>query len=74
MYVCMYVCVFAIGAKTVGPIGLKFGTEVRFHPGSVLGYVRVGYPHPPGRGRPRSGPRVLLEVLQPQPCISGKTL
>ena len=28
---------FAIGARTVGPRELKFGTEVGFHPGSVFG-------------------------------------
>ena len=37
MYVCMYVCMFAIGARTVGPRELKFSTEVGFHPGSVFG-------------------------------------
>ena len=54
MCVCVFVCMFAIGGHTVGPIGPKFCTEVRSHPGSVIGYVRTRRPHPPGRGWPRS--------------------
>ena len=34
---CVCVCMFTIGARTVGPRELKFGTEVDFHPGSVFG-------------------------------------
>ena len=37
MYVCLFICMFAIGARTVGARGLKFGTELGFHPESVLG-------------------------------------
>ena len=33
-----YVCVFAIGALTVGAAGLKFGTELGFHPEMVLSF------------------------------------
>ena len=47
----MYACMFAIGAGTVGAMGLKFGMELEFHPKSVG-------PHPLGGG----GQRVLLEV------------
>src|SRR5574343_45520 len=57
MCVGLFVCVFAIGGRTVGPIGLKFCTEVAFHPGSVIGYVPTGRPPPPGRGWPRSASR-----------------
>ena len=53
----MCVCMFAIGARTVRATGLKFGTELEFHPESVFGYGLAG-PHLLGRG----GQRVLLEV------------
>ena len=33
----MYVCMFAIGARTVEAAGLKFGTEMGTHPESVFG-------------------------------------
>ena len=33
----MCVCMFAIGARTVGATELKFGTELGFHPESVFG-------------------------------------
>ena len=51
---CVCVCMFAIGGRAVGLIGPKFCTEVALRPGSVLGWVRVGRPPPPGRGWPRS--------------------
>ena len=35
--VCMYVCMFAIGARTFGARGLKFGPELGFHPESFFG-------------------------------------
>ena len=54
MCVCLFVCMFAIGARTVDPTGPKFGMEMRSDPGSVIGYVRTGRPHPPERGWPRS--------------------
>ena len=37
MYVCLFICMFAIGARTVGARGLKFGTEMGSHPESVFG-------------------------------------
>ena len=37
MFVCLYVCMFAIGARTVGATELKFGTEMGTHPESVFG-------------------------------------
>ena len=50
----MYVCMFAIGARTAGPRELKFGTEVGFHHGSFIGKVWTGRAPPPGRGWPQS--------------------
>ena len=37
MCVCVCVCMFAMGARTLGARGLKFGTELGFHPESVFG-------------------------------------
>ena len=54
----MHVCMFAIGARTVGARELKFSTELGSHPESVFGKVWIGQTPPPGRG----GQRVVLEV------------
>ena len=56
----MFVCMFAIGARTVGAAGLKFGMELGFSPGEVIANVWAGWTSPPDRGRPKSasgGPR-----------------
>ena len=56
----MYVGMFAIGARTVGPIWLKFCTEMQSYPGSVIGYVRT---------RPLEG---RLRYSQKTPDFFGK--
>ena len=55
MCVGMCVCMFAIGTRAVGARGLKFGTELGFHPKSVFAQVRTGRTSPPGRGSLKSG-------------------
>ena len=49
-----------VGSAAVvsGPIRLKFGSELCYHPGSILGMVESGRPLPPDR----EWPGVLLEV------------
>ena len=47
---CADVCMFAVGARTVGAATLKFGTELRFHPRNVLANVQASHPHPPSGG------------------------
>ena len=54
LYVCMFVRMFAIGARTVGATELKFGMELGLYPEKVLAKVRAGRTPPPGRGRPKS--------------------
>jgi len=58
MYVCLFICMFAIGARTVGATELKFGMELGLYPEKVLAYVWIGRTPSPGGG----GQRVLLEV------------
>ena len=43
-----YVCVFAIGDRTVCPNELKFGSEVGFNPEKVIVNIRARYPTPMG--------------------------
>ena len=53
-----YVCVFAIGDRTVYPNELKFGSEVGFNPEKVIVNIRARYPTPmgpQGRGGPKTG-------------------
>ena len=54
MYVCMFVRMFAIGARTVRATELKFGMELGLYPEKVLAKVRAGRTPPPGRGRSKS--------------------
>ena len=54
LYVCMFVRMFAIGARTVGATELKFGMELGLYPEKVLAKVRAGRTPPPGRGRSKS--------------------
>ena len=43
-------CVFAIGARTVGATGLKFGTDLGFHPEMVIVNIQASPPTPLGVG------------------------
>ena len=44
------VSVFALGARTVVALGLKFGTEGGgVHPGKVIANIQGGHLHPQGR-------------------------
>ena len=49
---CVGICVwmFAIGTRAVEARGLKFGTELGFHPKSFFAQVRTGRTSPPGWG------------------------
>ena len=60
MCVCVYVCMFAIGGRAVGPIWPKFCTEMQSYPESVIGYIRT---------RPLEG---RLRYLQKTPDFLGK--
>ena len=56
MCVFMYVYVFAIGARTVGATGLKFGTELGLHSEKVITIMQAGGTHPGGTGALNQGP------------------
>ena len=79
----MFVRMFAIGARTIGAMGLKFGTELGFKPWEVIANVWAGRTSPPGRGRPKSasgGPcspnrpllgKLILKKVEEHPRYSG---
>ena len=78
MHVCTYVC-----ARTIGAMGLKFGTELGFKPWEVIANVWASRTSPPGRGRPKSasgGPcspnrpllgKLILKKVEEHPRYSG---
>ena len=57
-------CLYAIGAHNCGATGLKFGTELGFHPKSLFGYVCTGQTPPPRWGRRKSASGSLCSYLR----------
>ena len=37
LFVCLFVCLLQVGGQTVGPIQLKIGMHVPYHPGKDMG-------------------------------------